>query len=324
MAEPAATPDPEFQALVRSKYAGNPRAMTALGRQLVAGRDAPSSPVDGAALIAEAAREGDREAGTLAATLAAAGVGRPQSWPDAFDALARAADQQEAGAVRQTALLADAGLRNAADVRTWLADAHAHTLSDAPRLASYAGFLAPSWCAYLIERANPKLDDARVFDAARGVLKLDPMRTNKGAVFSVIDTDLVLQLIRARIAQAAGVAPAALEPLEILHYSPGERYKPHVDFFHPALPNFAEQMRVKGQRVKTCLVYLNADLEGGETEFPKIGIKFRGREGEALIFENVLPNGSGDMKTLHAGLPPTRGEKWLLSQCIRNKAQPIA
>ena len=324
MAEPAATPDPEFQALVRSKYAGNPQAMTALGRQLVAGRDAPSSPVDGAALIAEAAREGDREAWTLAAMLAASGVGRTQSWLDAFDALARATDLQEPRAVRQTALLADAGLRKAADVRGWLVSAHAQTLSDAPRLSTYAGFLAPSWCAYLIERANPKLDDAKVFDAARGELKLDPMRTNKGAVFSVIDTDLVLQLIRARIAHAAGVAPAALEPLEILHYSPGERYKPHVDFFHPALPNFAEQMRVKGQRVKTCLVYLNEDLEGGETEFPKIGIKFRGREGEALIFENVLPNGSGDMKTLHAGLPPTRGEKWLLSQWIRNKAQQVA
>jgi hypothetical protein len=30
------------------------------------------------------------------------------------------------------------------------------------------------------------------------------------------------------------------------------------------------------------------------------------------------------MKTLHAGLPPTRGDKWLLSQWMRNKAQPIA
>jgi hypothetical protein len=29
------------------------------------------------------------------------------------------------------------------------------------------------------------------------------------------------------------------------------------------------------------------------------------------------------MRTLHEGLPPTRGEKWLLSQWMREKSQPI-
>jgi prolyl 4-hydroxylase len=205
-----------------------------------------------------------------------------------------------------------------------LAGTRGEILSDAPRLVTYSTFLTPELCSYLIERAPSKLVQAKVYDAYAGGLKVDPMRTNKGAVFSVIDTDLIIQLIRARIARAAAVAPEALEPPEILHYAVGERYKPHVDFFHPSLPNFAEQMRVKGQRVKTCLVYLNEDLEGGETDFPKIGVKFRGRTGDALIFQNVQSDGTGDLRTLHAGLPPTRGEKWLLSQWIRNKPQPIA
>ena len=80
-------------------------------------------------------------------------------------------------------------------------------------------------------------------------------------------------------------------------------------------------MRVKGQRIRTCLVYLNDDFEGGETEFPRLGIKFRGRTGEALVFDNVGPNGVGDMNTVHTGLPPMRGEKWLLSQWMRSKRQ---
>jgi prolyl 4-hydroxylase len=96
------------------------------------------------------------------------------------------------------------------------------------------------------------------------------------------------------------------------------------DFFHPRLPNYRELIGVKGQRVKTLLVYLNEDYEGGETDFPKAGVKFRGGMGEALLFDNVDADGVGDAKTVHAGLAPTRGEKWLLSQWIRDRAQRVA
>src|SRR5262249_7047201 len=133
--------------------------------------------------------------------------------------------------------------------------------------------------------------------------------------------DVIMQLLRARIACAAGVLFAALEPLEILHYESGEAYRPHIDFFHPSRPNYTEEMRLRGQRVKTCLVYLNAGYEGGETEFPRLDLRFRGEPGEALVFDNVTPEGEGDMNTLHAGLPPASGVKWLLSQWIRERAQ---
>jgi prolyl 4-hydroxylase len=216
------------------------------------------------------------------------------------------------------------GLVTANDVRNWVCAPETRALRDSPRLVTCPEFLPYAVCGYLMQRAAPKLVPAQVNDASGRGLKLDAMRTNTTAVFTLLDCDLVMQLTRLRIASAAGVPFDALEPVEVLHYNAGEAYRPHVDFFHPSLPNFAEEMRVKGQRVKTCLVYLNEDLEGGETEFPRIGVKFRGRAGEALIFENVLPNGTGDMNTLHTGLPPTRGEKWLLSQWMRSKAQRIA
>ena len=320
----AQAPDLEFQALVRAKYAGDPGAMTALGARLVVGNEAPFSPVDGAALIAEAASQDFAAAWSYVAVLAAAGVGRSQSWSEAHAALERAAALHDAQAVKQLELLAAAGIGSAADAQRWIADAARETLRESPRFLTCAAFLTQPLCAYLVERARPKLTQAKVFDAKSGTLKVDAMRSNTGAVFSLIETDFVIQLVRARIAHAASVAPDALEPAEVLHYSIGEAYRPHVDFFHPQLPNFAEQMRVKGQRIKTCLVYLNEDFEGGETEFPKLAFKFRGRAGDALIFENVKANGTGDLSTLHAGLPPTQGEKWLFSQWMRSKPQPIA
>jgi len=101
MSEAAGVPDPDFQALVRKQYAGNPQAMTELGARLLVGRDAPQAPVDGAALIAEAAQQGDPGAWRYVAVIAAAGVGRAQSWPDAFDAIQRAAESDDTHAKRQ-------------------------------------------------------------------------------------------------------------------------------------------------------------------------------------------------------------------------------
>jgi prolyl 4-hydroxylase len=65
------------------------------------------------------------------------------------------------------------------------------------------------------------------------------------------------------------------------------------------------------------LVYLNEGFEGGETGFPALKTRYKGRKGDALFFWNVGPDGSPDKRTLHAGLPPVSGEKWLLSQWIR-------
>ena len=324
MSEYSLTPDADFQKLVRAKYAGNPAAMTTLGARLMVGRDAPFSPIDGLELLNEAACHDDAAASAYLAVMAAAGVGREQSWADALDALTKAASLKHAHAIRQRQLLGVLGIISAADIESWMAVFDTRLLHEQPRFAAHAGFLPLVLCNYVIEHAKPHLQRAQVFDAVSGTLKVDPMRTNTNAAYSVIDTDVVLQLARARIARAAGVAFNALEPMEVLHYAGGELYKPHIDFFHPSRAGYAAEMRLRGQRVKTCLVYLNSGYAGGETEFPKLGIKFRGDVGEALVFDNTGADGAGDLNTLHTGLPVARGEKWLLSQWIREKQQPIA
>ena len=80
---------------------------------------------------------------------------------------------------------------------------------------------------------------------------------------------------------------------------------------------FSTQVRLATQ--PTSRVYLNEDYERGETAFPEAQYSFKGRTGDMLQFVNVTETGEGDRRTLHAGKPPTRGEKWLLSQWIRNR-----
>jgi hypothetical protein len=144
-------------------------------------------------------------------------------------------------------------------------------------------------------------------------------RNNSAFSFEPADLDLVVRLVRAKIAAALDVAAAALEPSQVLHYSPGQSFHPHYDFLDPEKPGQAAQVAAAGQRIATFLVYLNEDYEGGETAFPELGLSYRGRTGNALFFANVDAAGAPDRRMLHAGLPPTSGEKWLLSQWIRDR-----
>ena len=68
----------------------------------------------------------------------------------------------------------------------------------------------------------------------------------------------------------------------------------------------------------TFLLYLNDAYEGGETTFPELGIVHRGRPGDGLYLHQRAPGSSPDRRMLHTGSPPTSGEKWVVSQFIRN------
>jgi hypothetical protein len=125
---------------------------------------------------------------------------------------------------------------------------------------------------------------------------------------------------RARIAATVGVPAAALEPIQVLHYAPGQTFERHYDFLDPDMPAFAAEIARAGQRLATFLVYLNDDFIGGETDFPLLDLRHRGAAGDALMFANLEPAGAPDRRMLHAGLPPASGEKWLLSQWIRDRA----
>jgi ornithine carbamoyltransferase len=107
--------------------------------------------------------------------------------------------------------------------------------------------------------------------------------------------------------------------LHCLPAHPGEEITEHFDFIDPEIPHYREELARHGERVVTFLIYLNDDYKGGETAFPHLSIRHKGHRGEALFFVNTLPNGSFDKRTLHAGRAPTDGEKWIVSQFVRDR-----
>ncbi len=313
--------DAAFLSQVRTRHGGDTHALLQLGVRLLNGDKAPHSPVNGAAVIAMAADHDDAQAWRLIAGFAAQGLAQAQSWLNACAALERAVVLGDPLARQQQQLLRSLQLDTVQGIEDWLVCAEAEVFHASPRMLVFRNFLPADLCEYLIQAAQPRLVRANVYDVATGVTKIDPMRTNRRAPHSVLDIDLVVQLIRARLAVAAGVAVEMLESPEVLHYEVGQQYKLHVDYFHVGSPRLAEHVQLHGQRTKTALVYLNDNYVGGETAFPRLGISFRGGAGDALIFDNVDAQGNGDMNTAHQGSAPTQGEKWLLSQWIRDKSK---
>jgi len=108
-------------------------------------------------------------------------------------------------------------------------------------------------------------------------------------------------------------------------------YYHHVDILaHPFLfyQDFSIPGLVRGQpsRFATLLLYLNDDMEGGETTFPLWrnantpgALTVKPEKGKAVLFYNLLPDGNFDELSMHAALPVTKGTKYLANLWVSER-----
>ena len=278
------------------------------------------------------------ETAHLMALRAGEGIGVTQDWSAALNFLARAAElgfplaqSSLAGLAGDWALAASIAsgdsppfvdwtrLRNTVDLAAWLTAPPMRILSASPRVALVENIASPEVCDWIIARARPKLGPASVYDLATGGPATEMVRTNSECHFPASESDLIIQFLRSRIAQATETSVEGMEAPAVLHYTVGQEFLPHYDFLDETQPGPAKSLAEGGQRILTLLLSLNEDYEGGETSFPELARRYRGRKGNALFFWNVDPEGRPDRRLLHAGLSPTRGEKWMLSQWVRGR-----
>lgn len=301
----------ELAELRRRAEAGEPDAMTAFGKVLVSA--GPQHMLAGAEYVSRAADARNAEAVALLAVLVADGIGCAQNWERGLDHLRRAADMGFAPAQEQVRLLAER------DFAEWLTPPQASQVFEQPRMLTVRGLMTEPECKRFIDLARPKLRRAGVYDHATGGEVIDDERSNTRAELWRSDLDMLALLLQARMSALLGLSSRCFEMTNVLHYRPGQEFKQHVDFLHTNEPGMAADIQRYGQRVATVLVYLNEDYEGGETHFPRLDWAFKGNAGDALIFFNVNAQGEPEPFSLHAGLPPARGEKWLLSQWVRSR-----
>ncbi|WP_262695664.1 2OG-Fe(II) oxygenase [Kordiimonas aquimaris] len=324
------TPDNLYDMEQNSK-SGDLHALAQLGVYYLLGHQVSRDVKRGFQNVRKAAENGEIASQTLLATLYASGLGTDEDWNEAYNWLVVAAQNGDPKAIGQVThfipeLTNPACKMTWQDVRNRLGEIVSLQVNNAtshfeePHIRTLEGFLDARTCSYIIKQATPLLQRAYVNDGEGGAV-LDTTRTNSAMSFFPLDNDLVIQSVNKKIAAFLGGPVAHGEPLSALHYTPGQTYQDHYDFFNPDYPAHVPHLESGGQRIKTFLVYLNDGFAGGETCFPKLDWKYKGKVGEAIVFDNVDDKGNLISDSLHAGLPTLSGEKWLLSKWLKDKAQ---
>lgn len=323
--------------LSRGTRAGDAPSARALGLRLFLGDRAPLLPDAGLQFLSEACDAGLPEAAARAAGLLALGARTPPNWPLALNWLARAAHRGWEPARRQLLALCDdrtlaarsaeqpakadwPAIARAVRLADWRRSPAPTIRSDEPRVSTFDDLVRPEICDVLISFADGRLERARVYDAARRQEIVVAHRSNTIAIFGVDSVEVVHVLLQARMAAACGMSERCMEAPTVLHYSPGEEIRDHYDFVDPDISDdYPAEIARNGQRLITFIVYLNDDYDGGETAFPMLGFEHKGRRGGGIYFVNALPDLSPDRRMVHAGRPTTRGEKWIVTQFIRDR-----
>ncbi len=322
--------DAAINALAQGTQRGNVACMRQLGKRLLAGDRAPLLAAEGARFLLDAAHRGDGEAAARIAALSALGLYLKPSWPDALRWLVMAARRNWRLAQGQLLTLAEipaseagtpdwSGIASRLEATPWQTSPPGRQLSADAQIQALDSFVSPAVCDWVVERARSRLTRALVYNAVNQEDYASATRTNSVANISLADIELLDVLLQVKMSHACRIPMSHMEAPAVLHYSVGEQATNHYDFVNPETPDYAAEIARNGQRIMTFLIYLNEDYEGGETNFPTLGVCHKGRRGGALYFANAHSDLQPDLRMLHAGRPPARGEKWIVSQFIRSR-----
>ncbi len=281
---------------------GEAEALGVLAEMTWRGGLVAQDPKQARRFFEQAAARGHGKSNLILTNLLASGVAGNRNWRQSLERLGTEARQMPA---RRKAL----SLIEAMDIDS---DGNPNTvpegkrLSDDPEVVHFAQLLNPAECRYLMEATGDQFEPSMVYDSNRQLVR-DEIRTSDGSAIHWLIEDPAVVALNRRIAAVSGSHYDGGEALALLRYSPGQEYRPHFDFVEGA----------ENRRILTALLYLNDDYEGGETEFVRTGLKVKGKTGDVLLFRNDGAGTGPNPNSEHAGLPVTKGAKYLATRWIR-------
>ncbi len=176
-------------------------------------------------------------------------------------------------------------------------------------------FLNQQECEEIIASIKSKLRPSEI--SAEDKHQTD-FRTSRTCDLGTLDNPFLREIDR-RICNMLGVDASYAEVLQGQHYKTAQEFKPHTDYFEAH--EYSQYAAQQGQRTFTFFIYLNEVVAGGETEFPRLGIKLKPQPGMAVIWNNLRPDGSPNPDTLHCAHPVLRGEKAVITKWFRARGK---
>jgi len=210
------------------------------------------------------------------------------------------------------------------------------TLSIKPLVLSVKNFISEKECDHIQKIAEPDMEYSSVslMDKDKGRPASD-FRTSQSAF--LVAQDDIMHALEDRTASLTRIPKNHQEHTQVLRYGYSEKYSAHLDWFDPELyqqdPHTLEMIDYgKRNRLATVFWYLSDVEQGGHTVFPRFngapqpynfddctkGMKVKPEKGKVIIFYSMLPNGKGDVLSLHGACPVEKGIKWAANKWVWN------
>ena len=190
-------------------------------------------------------------------------------------------------------------------------------IHDDPKIVVFEDFLQPLEIEQLLQVGAEHLQQALVSAAKSGVVSEG--RTGKNC-WIPHTYNPVIQTLCQRVSEVVGMPLEYAESIQLVHYAQTQQYAPHYDAWDADTERGQRCMAKGGQRLVTCLMYLNEPDAGGGTSFPNLNLKIAAKRGRMLIFHNCSRGSTvRHVNSLHGGMPVETGEKWACNLWFREK-----
>jgi prolyl 4-hydroxylase len=212
------------------------------------------------------------------------------------------------------------------------------TMSLRPLVFEVDNFLSPKECDHIIGLAKPHMAASVVSHMDGDEGKSDTTwRTSTTHFLTRGQTELA-KTIERRIFDVTRVPITHGEGTQVLRYEKYQHYFTHHDFFEPERYRNSKstlKMIENGarNRLATVFWYMSDVQKGGHTNFPRAGglsrpsgndctqgVLVKPVKGKVIVFFNMLPDGSLDELSLHAGCNVESDDvKWSANKWLWNK-----
>ena len=184
---------------------------------------------------------------------------------------------------------------------------------DKAELFAIADFLTQAECTRMMAMIDDVARPSELFDEAYD----DKYRTSYSG--DVDSADSFVRMIERRLSDLIGIDISWGESVQGQRYEPGQEFREHCDWFHTTADYWKSEIKRGGQRSWTAMVFLNEVEQGGETEFPNLGVRFPPQAGALLVWNNAAADGKPNDETLHSALPVERGVKYVITKWFRTR-----